>query len=313
MIAETVPETAGPWVGWSLDGLGWGKGGEAWGGELLQLDACGAWRRLDHFPLLALPGGDRAAREPWRLAVAVLARATGDEAVLREWWARRAAAAQALGIRWPHSAEVERLWHWLRSCPNGSIMTTSSVGRWFDAVSALLGLCAYNTFEGEAALRLESAAARAFDVRRAPSFVGRFATDGEPHWEPEANWHGWWSWVARFAAATAIPEWAAAFHHVIAETLVARARPHLTDPTLLGGGGCWQNRLLIDATAAACARYGVTLRLAQQLPANDGGIALGQAWWVLAARRAMTASQRSSREETSDVSGNTRRSGCAFA
>lgn len=313
VIAETTPETAGPWVGWSLDGFGWGEGGEAWGGELLQFDACGQWRRLDHFPLLPLPGGDRAAREPWRLAVAVLACATGEEAVLHGWWARRAAHAQALGIRWPQFAEVERLWRWLRSCPNGSIGTTSSVGRWFDAVSALLGLCAYNTFEGEAALRLESAAARAFDAECAPSFTRLPATEGKHHGEPETDWHGWWSWVASVAHAVAIPEWAAAFHHVIAETLVARARPHLTDPILLGGGGCWQNRLLIDATAAACARYGVTLRLAQQLPANDGGIALGQAWLVLAARRAMTASQRSSREETSDVSGNTRRSGCAFA
>jgi len=307
VVVEKGAATPGPWHGWTLDGFGLGADGSAWGGELLRLEADGSWHRLAHLPRLPLPGGDRAAREPWRLAVAVLHRLGYSETAVRQWWERRGAAVAQRGYRWPQWGEVVRLWQWLRS--GGAVAETTSMGRWFDAIAALLGLCGYNTYESEAAMRLESAAFAATGDEKAVAARVACARDrqsGNGSVLHEANW---WHWVAEFVLAEPIAA-AAAFHRGVAERLVAAALIHLgSQSVLFGGGGCWQNRQLVSEMAAVSARYGVVLALPERLPANDGGIALGQAWL---AQRALERSGKTEKER-SDVSGNPCRSGCALA
>ena len=125
-------------LGVALDGHGYGDDGGAWGGELMALDGA-RWRRLGHLLPLALPGGDRAAREPWRMGVAALA-ALGRGAKRRDVFPGshspdRLAAVLAAHIQTP---------------------TTISMGRLFDAAAALLGVCTRQSYEGQAAMELEA-------------------------------------------------------------------------------------------------------------------------------------------------------------
>ncbi|MEN9893302.1 MAG: hypothetical protein RLY78_3597 [Pseudomonadota bacterium] len=118
---------------------------DAWGGELLALDACGGFRRIDHLPPLPLPGGDRAAREPWRLGAALL-QASGQGAQIARLWPDQPQATALAGLL---ARGADHLAH------------SSSAGRLFDAAAALLGICDVQQHEADAAMRLEACAARA--------------------------------------------------------------------------------------------------------------------------------------------------------
>ena len=131
----------GPVLGLALDGVGLGTDGAAWGGELLHVDGARC-ERLGHLRPLRLPGGDRAAREPWRMAAAALARARPrrrDRAALR-----RRAGGGAPSRRCSRAASTRR--------------RRRSMGRWFDAAAGLLGVRAAIAFEGQAAMLLEGLA-----------------------------------------------------------------------------------------------------------------------------------------------------------
>ena len=248
---------AGPVLGLALDGVGLGSDGGAWGGELLRVDAAG-FQRIGHLAPIALPGGDRAAREPWRMAAAAL-HALGRGAEIERRFARREAA--------PVLAMLERGLH----CP-----TTSSAGRWFDAAAGLLGLKEVMRYEGQAAMLLEGLAAahgpieplegasRAGDpVLDLLPLLGRLADTGDA---------GLGAALFHATLAKWLADWAAA----------AADREGVRDIALCGG--CFMNRLL----AADVRRRLETARLrvfeAIELPPNDGGIAAGQAWVALMAR-----------------------------
>ena len=149
MAAHDLDE---PVLGLALDGFGLGSDGAAWGGELLWLEGA-QWQRLGHLVPLALPGGDQAARQPWRMAASAL-HACGLGARIGAHWGERVGASRA--------ATVQQMLARGLHCP-----PSSSAGRWFDAAAAALGLCLEQTDEAQAAVALEQAAARALE-RDAP-------------------------------------------------------------------------------------------------------------------------------------------------
>ena len=247
----------GPVLGLALDGVGHGADdalgtGSVWGGELLRVDARG-YARLGHLRPLALPGGDRAAREPWRMAAAVLHQLGRGSEIAARFAAQPAAPMVA-----------DMLARRLRT------PLTTSAGRWFDAAAGLLGLCAVMAYEGQAAMLLE-AAARAHgpvDAERALVRIDGAMLDLLPL-------------AARLADEPDAGRGAALFHATLAAALAdwvqqAAAQSGLT--TIAFGGGVFLNRILARQLGDELVARGLTVLQARQAPVNDGGLSLGQAW-----------------------------------
>lgn len=237
-------------LGVVLDGYGLGDDGGAWGGELLLCEGASV-SRLGHLAPLALPGGDRAAREPWRMAAAALHGLGRGGEIAR----RFAAEPQAEAI----AALLAR----------GRLPMTTSAGRLFDAVAGLLGVRRVLDYEGQAAMELE---ARVRAPRLAPKswsidaanvldlapLLSRLAEPGCEATFGAELFHG------TFAAA-------------LAEWVAATAARHGARHVALGGG-CFLNRVLTEALAADLRARGLAPLIARQVPPNDGGLSLGQAW-----------------------------------
>lgn len=250
VLAEHRDEEAA--LGIALDGVGMGADGGAWGGELLVV-AGASMRRAGHLAELPLPGGDRAAREPWRMAASVL-HCLGRGEQIRSRFAAQPAAQQL-------QAMIERG----LNCP-----PTSSMGRVFDAAAALLGINEVARFESEAAMRLEAQAEQ-----------GRAAA--EPLWEVHAN-----GTLDLLPLLARLADWngetargAALFHATLAHAVVdwaldACRRERLATVAL--AGGCFLNRLLRTEVGALLSRAGLRVLHPQRMPPNDGAISLGQAW-----------------------------------
>jgi hydrogenase maturation protein HypF len=254
-IASVAAEhgLAGPVLGLALDGIGLGDDAGAWGGELLWVDGA-AMRRLGQLAPLCPPGGDRAAREPWRMAAAALhAIGRGDEIA-----ARFAAQPAATGL----ARLLDRRSH---------TPPTSSAGRWFDAAAGLLGVRALAAFEGQAAMLLEGLADAHGPVR--PLDGGWCITDAGLL-DPTAL-------LAHLADEHDAARGAACFHATLAQGLAAwaaRAACAVGVTQVALGGGCWLNRVLADAVRGQLLEAGLQVWQARELPPNDGGLALGQAW-----------------------------------
>lgn len=270
-----VPLTHSPVLGIVLDGLGLGEDGSLWGGELLSCDYRG-YERVAHFAPVALLGGAKAMREPWRNAFAHLERCIG--------WAEIAARHPDLEIvRRVRERQVGVLSQMLKSGLNAPL--SSSAGRLFDAVAATLGVCTEAvSYEGQAAVELEVLAQRGLDE----------AGDGYPV-DVEAGSPRVLSWAALWRAlmddlSAGVPREviAARFHRGlaagIAELAIEIARRRGIEHVVLSGG-VMQNRLLVGELAQRLRAAGLVVLLPQRVPANDGGIALGQA--VIAAARAL--------------------------
>ena len=250
-----------PVIGLALDGVGLGSDGTAWGGEVLWVDggeAAHRWQRVAHLQPLALPGGDVAAREPWRLAAAVLhALGRGDEIERRFGPVVGAQPARLLRSMLDRGL----------NCPS-----TTSAGRWFDAAAGALGLSVKQGAEAEAAIALERAAAQALERRHdgvpfAPSLDLRSVV-GDAFEVPRDD-------------PAAIGRAALHFHHALADGLadaaVQAAQQHGTDTVVLGGG-CFMNRVLTERLAAQLQARGLAVHAPQSTPCGDAGLALGQAW-----------------------------------
>lgn len=243
----------GPALGIAADGVGLGDDGAAWGGELLLVNGA-ACSRLGHLRALPLPGGDRAAREPWRMAAAALQLAGRGEEIARRFAHHGAAAQLAQIIDRPHLSPP-----------------TTSLGRHFDAAAALLGLCEVNDTGAQAAIALESAAhARGPVAPEADAW--RVTADGTLDLLPL---------LVRLADESDAARGAARFHATLAAafadwlTTAAEAR---NVRTVALGGGCFHNRLLSATLVEHLAASGLAVLRPERLPPGDAGIAAGQAW-----------------------------------
>lgn len=234
-----------PILGLALDGIGHGDDGGAWGGELMRVSAA-RWDRLAHLSPLALPGGDKAAREPWRMALSAF-HALGR---LDEGRARFAGQPMV-------SAVAGRL-------ASGREATTTSMGRLFDAAAALLGLRPTQDHEGQAAMELEALVA----VPTRGSGLFRL-TDGVLDFAPL---------LARLADGLEAREGASLFHGCLIDGLSALVARHTRPGEAVAlGGGCLMNRVLAEGLIEALSALGIRPLTARAVPANDGGLSLGQA------------------------------------
>ncbi len=250
VAAEHRIET--PLLGVALDGVGLGEHDQAWGGELLRVDGAG-YARLGHLRELRLPGGDRAAREPWRMAAAVLHECGWNDEIAGRFASQPAAAAVAGML-------VRDL-----NCPR-----TSSAGRWFDAAAGLLGVSEVMNYEGQAAMQLEALAARHHGA----------ALEGGL-WRLDGGVLDLLPLLRQLADERDAEAGAALFHSTLAAALtewiaLAARRERITTVAL--GGGCLLNRVLAAQLGALLRARGLTVLAAMQAPPNDGGISLGQAW-----------------------------------
>jgi hydrogenase maturation protein HypF len=234
-------------IAFTFDGTGYGDDGETWGGEVLVCDPR-AYRRAFHLEYVPLPGGDRAAEEPWRMALAYLMHNGLDhQPYVREEQAANVAAMLRSGAR---------------------ALRTSSMGRLFDAVSSLCGLCRYQTYEGKAPMALEGVVEDSSDAYGF-SLNGDEITTGELIRGV----------VRDLDARVPVPIISGRFHNTIVRIMVECARA-LRDSEGLNrvflSGGCFVNGYLVARGRRALEAEGFQVFTHSLLPPNDGGISAGQ-------------------------------------
>jgi hydrogenase maturation protein HypF len=241
-----------PVLGLALDGVGLGTDGSPWGGELLLVEGT-SFQRLGHLAPLVMPGGDRATREPWRMAASVLFDLNRTDEIVQ---------------RFPSQTGAETVIRMLQRQLN--CVSTTSMGRLFDTAAGLLGVKEIQSYEGQAAMLLEGLAAQYGKV--APLNSGYAITaEGTLDFRPL---------LASLADCKEAAYGAALFHATLAAGLIewvrrAAAQSNIKHVAL--GGGCFLNNLLSQAMTEGLSPQGLHVLTAHQIPSNDGGISLGQA------------------------------------
>lgn len=239
-------------LGFAFDGTGYGADGRLWGGEVL-LATAEAFHRVAHLRTIGLPGGEVAIREPWRIALACLEDALGDEAL---------AMADALGFDCDVSAQVKKVAASRLSIP------TSSFGRLFDAVAAVVCDVRSIQYDGQPAMLLESVADRqeegwySFELQRSDPM--------QIDWRPV-----WRAVIADLVAGIPKGSIAMRFHRSIA-VCVRRIVDHYSDYPVVLSGGVFQNRLLVELISESLLGHQAGLGVSKRIPPGDGGLAAGQ-------------------------------------
>ncbi|MCA1734536.1 MAG: carbamoyltransferase HypF, partial [Acidobacteria bacterium] len=243
-------------LGVAFDGSGWGPDGTVWGGEILRATRAD-FERVARLRTFALPGGERAVREPRRSALGALFEMRGEAAFDEPAIAAAFAPEEMTALR--------------RILPNPRLSPrTSSAGRLFDAVAFLAGLRAKCSFEGQAAMELEwsiDAGEQSLD----PWAFG--IEDGDPavlDWAPILE-----SVLRARAAGDSVSEISSRFHSTLAAAITALAI-RAGEPRVVLTGGCFQNRVLTERTAERLRAAGLEVFTHAAVPPNDGGIAVGQ-------------------------------------
>ncbi|MEV7602134.1 carbamoyltransferase HypF [Kitasatospora sp. NPDC089797] len=259
VLAEHGLDGGRPVLGVAFDGTGYGEDGAIWGGELLLADYDG-FRRLAHLGYVSLPGGDAAVRRPYRTALAHL---------------HAAGLPWAAGLPPVRVCPVEELRLLERQLARGlNCVPTSSMGRLFDAVSSLAGICHRAGYEAQAAIELEAAAVE-FGPAEGYAF-GLLADGGGWSVDPGPVLAGVVADVAGGAPGGLV---AARFHAAVAalvRRVCAAARDRHGTTTVALSGGVFANALLSSACARGLGEDGFTVLRHRRVPPNDGGLALGQ-------------------------------------
>lgn len=239
---------ADPVIGLALDGYGYGENGEAWGGELfvMQNNAC---QRIGHLSPLPMVGGESVVRQPWRMAAAVLHQLNRSSLISQRF------------AQQPHVQAIEQLLAQSRQFP-----VTTSAGRWFDAASALLNVCPVSEYEGHAAAMLESQVTELMMMPKGWQLHGN-QLDLLPVFEALLDCDS--------------VEGANLFHGTLIAALTdwvsVAVRDHAIK-TIVLGGGCFVNSVLLEGLNQALTTLGLKVFWSNRVPVNDGGLALGQAW-----------------------------------
>jgi hydrogenase maturation protein HypF len=266
------PPEAGPVIGVAWDGTGLGDDGHIWGGEFLVADYAG-YARAAQLEYLPLPGGDAATKNPYRIALAYL-----HELQIGKWENQQIWKSANLQVaKAAREGELELLRQQIDRGINTPL--TSSAGRLFDAVSALLGVCTRATYEAQAAIELEMVAGELEGWK-----VGRLAYP----FEVQRGTDGWLirlralfaALLADLEAGVPVPEMSARFHATMAQVILETCRRIAGETglrTAALSGGVFQNRRLLATVVPALRRAGFQVLLHRQVPTNDGGLSLGQA------------------------------------
>jgi len=243
-----------PVLGIAWDGTGYGLDHTIWGGEFILVTE-ESWQRVAHWRTFGLPGGEKAIKDPRRSALGLLYEMDGEKAI-----AGFGFTSQELKI--------------LRSMLKQGLNTpqTSSVGRLFDAIAALVGLSTTVSFEGEAAMQFEFAingndTTETYPLNLIP------ATENTPiilDWEPMVR-----SILVDLKHQQPLSHIAAKFHNTLIASITKIAQ-QISTRTLVVTGGCFQNQYLLERTILTAQHNQLHPYWCQQLPPNDGGIAFGQ-------------------------------------
>jgi hydrogenase maturation protein HypF len=253
----------GPALGVTWDGAGYGLDGTTWGGEFLLGDAAD-FTRVAHLRPFRLPGGDAAVKGPRRVALALLWELYGEAALEMD---------DLAPIRALPPSERLVLGQMLRRGLSAPL--TTSAGRLFDGVAALLGLHQSVTFEGQAAMALEYAV----EAREEGAYPVSLVSSSFPSfpsapllldWQPLIE-----ALIQDLRAGVSAGILAGRFHNGLATAIVAVAQA-IGQPRVALTGGCFQNRLLLERTASRLRQADFDVLLHRQVPPNDGGISLGQ-------------------------------------
>ncbi len=251
-------------IGFSFDGTGLGDDGHIWGGEIFTCNFVN-YKRHFHFKYIPLPGGDKAAAEPWRMAVSALYSATGREFL----------EMNLPFLREIPGTDIEILLDIIDKKINSPL--TSSVGRLFDAVSAMLGLCLYSSFDAEAPMRLEAV------IDDVPETNEHYPFQIEKEISLDSSFR---AIIKDIIGGTAAAVISTKFHNTIVEIICSSA-DLLREETGINkaalSGGVFMNGYLLKKTETRLKKMGFEAFTHSKVPSNDGGLALGQL--VIAAHR----------------------------
>jgi len=252
-------------VGISFDGTGYGTDGNLWGGEFLIADLKG-FNRAGHFKYVPLPGGEAAVREPWRIAVSLIKGTAGDEAM-----------SFLKSIGFVDRYGEEKIAGIMKIVDKKQFSPLSSgAGRLFDAISAMIGVCDKNTFEGEAAIALEA-------ITR-PDIVDYYPVDLKFKEPVEIDFS---RTVLRIIEDLIRGEdkgvISSKFHNTLV-TAIERVVDMLSSLYSLREvvlcGGVFQNMYLLERTISSLRSTGMKVYIHEKVPTNDAGISLGQAYII---------------------------------
>lgn len=253
----------GPAVGVIFDGTGYGSDGSVWGGELLVGDLEG-FERIAHLWPVRMPGGERAVREPWRMACSWLMHAMPDQVPTRP----RTLCPHISASHWRAASQLAR--------SGLASPMTSSMGRFFDAAAALCGVGSHVSYEGQAAIE--------FEMLVDPHESGQYTLPivctnpaAPMQWDGRVLIR---QLVADIVAGVPIGQIAARVHRGVSYAsaelcAVAAERRHID--TIVLSGGVFQNVVLLERTASLLLHRGFTVLVPRRLPVNDGGLSFGQA------------------------------------
>jgi hydrogenase maturation protein HypF len=258
-------------IGFALDGTGYGADGHIWGGEVL-VAGYEDFERAAHFEYVPLPGGTAAIREPWRMAVSYLTHHFG-----REWLALEFMNLDIPFVRQLNLRKVDLLLRMMERDVNSPL--TSSCGRLFDAVAALVGIRQQVNYEAQAAIELEMAmASEMASSEEGPAYPMRLVPEGD-HWiiSTRPLFEALLDDLGRNLPVAAISR---RFHNGLVEGFVELAtllRNKIAHNRVCLSGGTFHNVYLSERLEARLSEVGFEVFTQKEVPSGDGGLSLGQA------------------------------------